>query len=333
MRDLGLDGLSEDQRYLLLSDETGEQYRVPLDDRLRAASRGDRARLGQVEISMDSALRPRDIQARIRAGESPEAVAAVAQMSVDRVMAYAVPVLAEREHICQQARRSALRRKHASGPGRLLGDAVDEHLRSRGLDPGGAGWDSWRRGDGRWSVTVAASRSGEPATFLFDAPGRYVVAHDDAARRLVGDEPPLSVEPEPDEPQVRVAAGRGPSAGSSGGRRRAGAGVGAAPHPVVPPRCGEQLAFDPTPEPMADVPPPAVEGVSRGSTRSTPSSIRGSRTPGDDVDALARAVGDDVESEPAAADVSDTGRQRRKDRRRASVPSWDEIMFGSKPQR
>ncbi len=170
MRDLGLDGLSEDQRYLLLRDETGEQYRVPADDRLRAASRGDRARLGQVEISMDNALRPRDIQSRIRAGESPEAVAAVAQMSVERIMAYAVPVLAEREHVCQQARRSGLRRKHASGPGRLLGDAVDEHLRARGLDPTGAGWDSWRRNDGRWSVTVAASRSGEPATFLYDVP-------------------------------------------------------------------------------------------------------------------------------------------------------------------
>jgi len=327
MRDLGLDGLSEDQRYLLLRDETGEQYRVPADDRLRAASRGDRARLGQVEISMDNALRPRDIQSRIRAGESPEAVAAVAQMSVERIMAYAVPVLAEREHVCQQARRSGLRRKHASGPGRLLGDAVDEHLRARGLDPTGAGWDSWRRNDGRWSVTVAASRSGEPATFLYDVPGRYVVAHDDAARRLVGDEPPLSVEPEPDEPQVRVepvvrpvptrskpepASEQAAEPGSEPGSEP----VAELPRTRTSTRLGEQLLFDPTPEPMTDLPP----------------------TAGDDVDALARAVGDDLGPEPSTAaegaDESDTGRQRRrKERRRASVPSWDEIMFGSKPQR
>ena len=327
MRDLGLDGLSEDQRYLLLRDETGEQYRVPADDRLRAASRGDRARLGQVEISMDNALRPRDIQSRIRAGESPEAVAAVAQMSVERIMAYAVPVLAEREHVCQQARRSGLRRKHASGPGRLLGDAVDEHLRARGLDPTGAGWDSWRRNDGRWSVTVAASRSGEPATFLYDVPGRYVVAHDDAARRLVGDEPPLSVEPEPDEPQARVEPVVAPAPTRSKPEPASERASEAQPEPVTElPRSrattplGEQLRFDPTPEPMADVPPGAAS------------------TAGDDVDALARAVGDDLGPEPAAAaggpDESDTGRQRRrKERRRASVPSWDEIMFGSKPQR
>jgi hypothetical protein len=319
MRDLGLDGLSEDQRFVLLSDETGTQYRVRLDDRLRAASRGDRARLGQVEISMDSALRPRDIQSRIRAGESPEAVAAVAQVSMDRIMAYAGPVLAEREHICQQARRSGLRRKHASGPGRLLGDAVDEHLRSRGMDPADAGWDSWRRNDGRWAVTVAASRSGEPATFLFDVPGRYVVAHDDAARRLVGDEPPLSVEPEPDEPHIRVSAGRpGPSGAdpASDDGSEPVTSIGSARAAAL----GEQLAFDPTPEPMTDGAAPADV-----------------RTSSDDVDALARAVGDQLEpalrDDVDGPDESDTGRQRRrKDRRRASVPSWDEIMFGSKPQ-
>ena len=43
---------------------------------------------------MDSALRPRDIQARIRAGETPEEVAALAQASVEKIMAYAGPVLA-----------------------------------------------------------------------------------------------------------------------------------------------------------------------------------------------------------------------------------------------
>ena len=51
---------------------------------------------------MDSALRPRDIQARIRAGETPEAVAQAAQTSVDKIMMYAAPVLAER-----RARRRA----------------------------------------------------------------------------------------------------------------------------------------------------------------------------------------------------------------------------------
>jgi len=111
MREARLVGLSQDGTQLILAmAETGEEFAVPVDDRLRAALRGDRARLGQLEIQMESALRPRDIQARIRAGESPEAVAAIAQMPMERVMAFAGPVLAERDHIASLAQRASVRR-------------------------------------------------------------------------------------------------------------------------------------------------------------------------------------------------------------------------------
>ena len=75
-RDLTLVGLTEDGRRLVLVSDAGEEFTLPADARLRAAMRGEHARLGQLEITMESALRPRDIQARIRAGESPEHVAA-----------------------------------------------------------------------------------------------------------------------------------------------------------------------------------------------------------------------------------------------------------------
>ena len=80
---------------------------------------------------MDSTLRPRDIQARIRSGETPESVAQVAGTSVDKVMPYATPVLAERAHVAQRAQRASIRRRPAeSGAGaRTLGDAVGSHLR------------------------------------------------------------------------------------------------------------------------------------------------------------------------------------------------------------
>src|SRR6476469_5392784 len=92
-QDLTLVGLTDDQRRLVLVSDAGEEFTLPADARLRAALRGDHARLGQLEITMDSALRPRDIQARIRAGESPEQVAAAAQTTLDRVLGYATPVL------------------------------------------------------------------------------------------------------------------------------------------------------------------------------------------------------------------------------------------------
>src|SRR3954447_25959746 len=159
-RDLTLVGVTRDGRKLILVSDSGEEFTVPADARLRAALRGEHARLGQLEITMESALRPRDIQARIRAGESPESVAAVAQTTVEKIMGYATPVLAERAHIADRAQRASVRRKGADGPARLLGDTVADRLRARNVAPSAVEWDAWRREDGRWTL-VADYRSGE----------------------------------------------------------------------------------------------------------------------------------------------------------------------------
>ena len=134
-QDLTLVGLTEDKQKLVLVSDAGEEFTLPADARLRAALRGEHARLGQLEITMDSALRPRDIQARIRAGESPEHVAAAAQTTLEKIMGYATPVLAERAHIADRAQQASVRRKAGEGPARLLGDAVAERLRARNVDP------------------------------------------------------------------------------------------------------------------------------------------------------------------------------------------------------
>ncbi|MBB5978211.1 septation protein SepH [Kribbella solani] len=224
MREARLVGLSQDGKQLVLAmAETGEEFAVPVDDRLRAALRGDRARLGQLEIQMESALRPRDIQARIRAGESPEAVAAVAQMPMERVMAFAGPVLAERDHIANLAQRASVRRRGGGdAPTRNLGAWVTDRLRTRHIDPASAEWDAWRREDGRWAVRVsyfvesedsddseAEAKDEKVAMFAYDAPGRYAVPDDDEARWLVGEQPqvvPAPVQPHPGERRLTAVA-------------------------------------------------------------------------------------------------------------------------------
>ncbi|TCC47655.1 DUF3071 domain-containing protein [Kribbella capetownensis] len=223
MREARLVGLSQDGKQLILAlAETGEEFAVPVDDRLRAALRGDRARLGQLEIQMESALRPRDIQARIRAGESPEAVAAVAQMPMERVMAFAGPVLAERDHIASLAQRASVRRRGgADAPTRNLGAWVTERLRTRQVDPASAEWDAWRRDDGRWAVRVSYFVAAEDAEeqkeekiamFAYDAPGRYAVPDDDEARWLVGEQaqvmlpPPVQPAHQPGERRLSAVA-------------------------------------------------------------------------------------------------------------------------------
>ncbi|TCC07406.1 septation protein SepH [Kribbella soli] len=221
MREARLVGLSQDGKQLILAlAETGEEFAVPVDDRLRAALRGDRARLGQLEIQMESALRPRDIQARIRAGESPEAVAAIAQMPMERVMAFAGPVLAERDHIASLAQRASVRRRGGGdAPTRNLGAWVTDRLRTRQVDPASADWDAWRREDGRWAVRVsyfveseneAEQKDEKIAMFAYDAPGRYAVPDDDEARWLVGEQAQVTtttpVQPQPGERRLAAVA-------------------------------------------------------------------------------------------------------------------------------
>ncbi|WP_328999727.1 septation protein SepH [Kribbella sp. NBC_00709] len=217
MREARLVGLSQDGTQLILAlAETGEEFAVPVDDRLRAALRGDRARLGQLEIQMESALRPRDIQARIRAGESPEAVAAIAQMPMERVMAFAGPVLAERDHIASLAQRASVRRRGGGdAPTRNLGAWVTDRLRTRHVDPASAEWDAWRREDGRWAVRVsyfvesedeAEKKDEKIAMFAYDAPGRYAVPDDDEARWLVGEQAQVLATPAQPQPGERRLA-------------------------------------------------------------------------------------------------------------------------------
>ncbi|MGI9085250.1 MAG: septation protein SepH [Aeromicrobium sp.] len=195
MRELGLDGLSEDGRFLIARDHsTDESFHIPADRRLSslidATSRDETFRQstsGQLETRMESSLSPRDIQTRIRRGESPDEVAEAAGVPVDQIAGFAVPVLAEREYMCEQARKTTIRRKHVGGAGALLGVLVDENVAAGGTSPEEVRWDSWRREDGRWTVVVAPSGADQPATFLFDVKSRYVLPTDEFAHDLVGD--------------------------------------------------------------------------------------------------------------------------------------------------
>jgi hypothetical protein len=311
MVELELVGLSEDGTQLVLADAAGDEFAVPMDGRLRAVVRGDRVRSGQLETSMDSAqvesaLRPRDIQARIRAGETAEAVAEIAQVPVDRVMAYAVPVMAERQHIAQRAQGSAVRRKHVDGPAMQLWDAVAERLRTEQVAPEAAQWDAWRREDGRWTVSVRYRCGGgeRTGTFVFDALSRYAVADDDEGRRLIGE---------------RGDAAQPRAKGSASGRRLSAV---ASEY--------DAMLFDDD-EPTADL--TAVADVlgdheERDEPRRHPRSEPEPDQPEDDADEPAHVDTADTSDAPRARQRPKPEKRGRRGRGRASVPSWDEIMFG-----
>ena len=189
MRELEVIGLQPDGKHLVCADkETGEKFRLPANDKLRAASRGDIARFGQIEIEMESTLRPRDIQARIRSGASIEQVAAESGMPLHKVERYAYPVLLERSRAADLAQLGHPVREN--GPAvHTLAEVVALAFRTRGHSLEDAEWDAWRDEDGHWIAQLRwqTGRTANAAHWRFqrDAHGGNVVALDDAAADIV----------------------------------------------------------------------------------------------------------------------------------------------------
>jgi hypothetical protein len=198
MDDLTLVGVHEDGEHLLLVDGSGSRHRLKVDEALRAAVRRDRARLGQLQIEMENRLRPREIQARIRSGETAEEVAAAAGVPIEHIRRYEGPVLAEREFIASQARDVRVRRGTPSSSGgavsgaATLGEVVADRLSQREVDPDDAAWDAWRADDGSWCVVVRFTAGGKQreARWTYDQSVRHVSPLEDEARWLTADEPP-----------------------------------------------------------------------------------------------------------------------------------------------
>ncbi len=202
MRDLHLIGVQQDGEYLMLVSASGqEQYRLRIDDTLRAALRFERpAHPSTPQVT--EPLPPREIQAMIRAGASAEEAAERAGWTVEKVHRYEGPIIAERAHMAGLASRAYLRRGGA-GHGPTLAERVNERLVARGVDPESADWDSWRSEDGQWTVEVTFIAGGRPrvASWRFDRGSNTVQARDDEARWLGEDEHPEDVAPAPTPPR------------------------------------------------------------------------------------------------------------------------------------
>ena len=196
MRALRLVGPDEDGTSLIVEaveagSLEGERFTLSLDDRLRGLAKADPARPpANPADSASPAPTPREIQVRVRAGESAEAVADDAGISLERVMRFAYPVLQERVRVADEARRARARR---GGDGLLVpfGELIDGRLARHGVDPATARWDAYRREDGGWTVTSQFSSHAREvlAKFSFALVARTVSALDDIAADLLSDRP------------------------------------------------------------------------------------------------------------------------------------------------
>ena len=235
MRTARLVGPAADGTSLVLVTEDGEELTVALDpndpavrallepppdasapteDAHPAPTTPVRRQPPRRETPMDTPLSPRDIQTRIRAGESLEDLVAGSGTTAERIERFAAPVLAEREHLALTALGSSVRRRGEASGHRPLRTVVAERLQAQGVDGDDVRWDAWKLADSQWQLSADYELQGEPrhAEFRFDAQGRFSVAEDDEARWLAGEAPsPVAASDDRDDELALIRATREPS--------------------------------------------------------------------------------------------------------------------------
>lgn len=358
MRPVRFVALSEDGQAFVLADEVGRLLALPLDERVSAALRPDRGGVasGNAAIAADpaGALSPRDIQARIRSGESADEVARIAGVPVDRVLRYAGPVLQERAMLAQHARRTKLKGHDKTA---TLAQIVDARLAQHGVDAEKISWDAYRREDGTWRIvaTWPSGKATAQAVWELDKARQIVSAHDDMAQYLSVDRPSPILGQEPIDRHGHAAGA--PSRGDSsrgdlsraeparGGhepmrptpdtaRRETRPGRGPGVDPV---RAARDALLASLERPLGAAPGESAASASDGAKSRGLSRSRGSAFDADPDAALEVPAVPSLAvlrprrtatSEPQTPEPTDGTEKPRK-----RSPSWDDVLFGSAPAR
>ena len=337
MRPVRFVALSEDGQALVLADEVGRLLSLPIDERISSAmdpGRGPGAgtvTIAAMSLGGGNTLSPRDIQARIRGGESADDVARIAGVPVDRVLRYAGPVLQERAMLAQHARRTRLK---TSDKGNTLADVVDGRLAQHGIDTEKISWDAYRRDDGTWRIvaTWPSGKATAQAVWELDRNRQAVAPHDDMAQYLCAERPTAVLGQDP-------AAGQGPV------ERRSGRDIGGHGLPTGaettrrpsrdPIRAGRDALIAAMDRPLGTGPgrgldAPADTPRQRPAAHAATAGGSGSAFDHDpDAPKEVPAVPSLAVLRPRRQAQTEQGGQADKPRKR--LPSWDDVLFGGAP--
>jgi len=211
VQQLYLVGSTTDGENLILSDRKSTKagaFQIALDDALRAAVSGaDDCESGSRSRSArpDSQLSPREMQARLRAGQTVTEVAAEAGVDESWVERFANPVLAEQAKVIGEALDLTFAK-----PRRGLSQfALRESVRSNLIDKGvnlteedfESGWSAWQMGGPVWAIGFSYRSRGraQAAKWVIDLRTGSLAARNPLASNLgyvdLGEE---SAEPEPE---------------------------------------------------------------------------------------------------------------------------------------
>ncbi|SNT57725.1 Protein of unknown function [Asanoa hainanensis] len=342
MRPVRFVALSEDGQAMVLADEVGRLLALPLDERINGVLHGDPASAAVSGAGhfgdQAPSLSPRDIQARIRSGDSADEVARIAGVPVDRVLRYAGPVLQERAMLAQHARRTRLKTSEKGAP---LAEVVDARLAQHGIDGEKISWDAYRRDDGTWRIvaTWPSGKATAQAMWDLDRARQVVTPHDDMAQYLCTERPQPLLGQEPVTPERGGHALPGRSRGEP---TRGGHGLPAAatteqraPRDAI--RAGRDALLASLDRPLT----PPGRGLDAGPSeprRGGAAALLGSPGSAFDDDA---DLPKEVPAVPSLAVLrprrttgeSNTEQTDPAGKPRKRLPSWDDVLFGSAPQR
>jgi hypothetical protein len=299
-------------RVVLSTSDGQEKFELPIDQELRkllGENPPPPAPHKAPPATGEARITPREIQMRVRAGDTPEQLAEDFNADLDWVTRFAAPVLAERERIADEARRGKARRSTTEGQIVVFGEAVDERFAAHGIEPQSVGWDAYRRDDGQWVLIAhwVGGQAERQARWSFQLSGRTVAPLDDTAADLLSDRPirplPAPVEVAPVEVTPADPAPTTPTL------------------TVAPPLEPGLVAFPAMPDAHTGPLPRAEEVFDQARFEEPHLPMHVPDAPEPKGAELARAAGarrEETDDEKAA---------------RASIPSWDDILLGVRRKR
>ncbi|MGC4174130.1 septation protein SepH [Demequina sp.] len=338
MTRVNLVGPAEDGLHIVVETDGGEQYTLAITDELRHAVRYARPKpaYDAADDSSDQ-LSPKEIQQRIRAGLTAAELSELTGAPLETLEKFEPPVIAERTYVAELARTTRIGRD-PSAP--VLGELVIDRLAGRGVDPDDVLWDAWREVDEPWQVAVDFPAGGRTvrAQWTFDHSSRTLTAEDDEARWLTETElldvpiprrhlaavpqsaddsaplpehrpaMPVSAEPEPEPEEIVDEVDPTEALLDDLDARR---GSREAPADVEDDDSDDELfeGFGPANQRTAEV------GFGQSMPHPAGSALRGEP----------EAKAEEASDNPPTEELEKPTRKGR-----ASVPSWDEIVFGAR---
>lgn len=165
MQDLRVIGV-ENGALLVASDE-GTRFRIPIDEVLQA-----KLRQSVPEPGSGRKLAPREIQAHIRAGMSAQDVSAITGVPLEYIQKFEGPVLAEREFVVETALNVPVHTAAAEADPLNQGSTFGSVIRERLHDLGAINerWASWKDLTTGWVVKLSftADHVDHDARWRFD---------------------------------------------------------------------------------------------------------------------------------------------------------------------